>query len=145
MLQHIPDALASVVASSVLIVSFLTSTSTVIIETTKTETPKIVLETREQMEEFLKKYSEKMGIPFQPVYNVISCESGWNPKIQSQHIKDGKQEESFGLAQIYLPAHPNVTKEQALDPEFSIKFIVDKFAEGKAYLWTCWRKTKVDT
>jgi hypothetical protein len=60
-------------------------------------------------------------------------ESGWNPEA----VGDGGT--SIGLVQIHLPAHPDVTREQALDPDFALTFIVDKFLNGEEHLWTCWR------
>lgn len=63
-------------------------------------------------------------------------ESTWNPNA----IGDGGK--SHGLVQIYLPAHPNITKEQAHDPEFAINFIIDEFKKGNEKKWTCWRETQ---
>lgn len=78
---------------------------------------------------------------------IISCESGWNPNIQSSHhytaknvpkgYKVGDREQSFGLVQIHAPAHPGITKEQALDPEFAIDFLARNIAAGKASMWSC--------
>lgn len=98
-----------------------------------------VLETKAQMEQFLKKYATEKGVSYEEAHFTITCESNWNPKIQSAHVKNGVREDSWGLVQIHLPSHKNITKEQALDPEFSIRFLVDNFASGDAKLWTCWR------
>jgi hypothetical protein len=38
-------------------------------------------------------------------------------------VKKGDRELSWGLVQIHLPTNPNVKKEQATDPEFSIKYL----------------------
>lgn len=72
--------------------------------------------------------------------NTINCEDvTWNPKKQSDIVRNGKQEESYGLAQINLPSNPNVTLEQAQDPNFAIKFMAKNMSIGKASMWTCWR------
>jgi hypothetical protein len=60
-------------------------------------------------------------------------ESGWYTKAI------GDNGTSFGLVQIHLPAHPNVTRAQAEDPEFALNFIVDAFLKGDEWMWTCWK------
>ena len=66
----------------------------------------------------LKQYniSEK---DIEKILEVIKCESNFR-NIQSEIIKNGVREPSFGIAQIHLPSHPDVSMEQALDEEFSI-------------------------
>lgn len=78
---------------------------------------------------------------------IIGCESGWDTTIQSHHTyhernvpkgyKVGDREQSFGLVQIHIPAHPSITKEQAKDPEFALEFLAKNLAAGKAGMWTC--------
>lgn len=53
------------------------------------------------------------------ILRVLKCESSFVSE-QSRIYKNGVREPSFGIAQIHLPSHPDVTKEQALDEEFSI-------------------------
>lgn len=64
---------------------------------------------------------------------IIHCESSGNPNA----IGDNGQ--SYGLAQIHLPSWPDISKEQALDPEFAINFLAEKLSKNQGYLWTCWR------
>lgn len=77
---------------------------------------------------------------------TIECESHWN--IHS--IGDGGN--SYGLVQIYLPAHaePMKNKEgkvvlsavsgvEALNPFFSLEWMAKAFSLGKQHMWTCWR------
>jgi len=81
---------------------------------------------------------------------IITCESNWNTTLQSKHIyktdrpregvKKGQREQSFGLVQIHLPAHPNITKQQALDPEFALDFLAKNVAKGKGMMWSCFPK-----
>lgn len=44
-------------------------------------------------------------------------------------------EQSYGIAQIHLPDHPSVTKEEATDPEFAVEFMAMNFAKGKQKMW----------
>jgi len=66
--------------------------------------------------------------------DVIRCESEFNPNAV------GDNGTSYGLAQIHLPAHPSVSKEEALDPKFAVGWMVQAFKEGKGSMWTCYRK-----
>jgi len=76
------------------------------------------------------------------VYKTIDCETAgtWNPKIQSEYVKDGVREDSWGLAQIHLPSWPEVTRDQAQDPYFAIDFLVEKWKLGQQTKWSCYRK-----
>ncbi len=71
------------------------------------------------------------------ILDVIKCESNFR-NIQSEIIKDGIREPSFGIAQIHLPSHPDVSMEQALDEEFSIHWTAKKWKAGFR-LWTCYK------
>lgn len=50
-----------------------------------------------------------------------------------------ERERSYGLSQIHLPAHPTITKEQALNPIFSLDWMTDQFAAGNENMWSCTR------
>lgn len=63
----------------------------------------------------------------------MKCESSFNENAV------GDNGNSFGLVQIYLPAHPEITREQALDKEFAVKFMAEQFSQGNARIWTCYR------
>lgn len=93
------------------------------------------------------KAASRYGVSAYAMGNIINCESQWDIKIQSRHrytasnvprgYKVGDREQSFGLVQLHLPAHPNITKEQALNPEFAIDFLAKNLAQGRASMWTC--------
>lgn len=70
------------------------------------------------------------------IYATIECESTGNPQARG----DGST--SFGIVQIHLPAHPDITEDQALDPVFSIRWMVAQVAAGRAGEWSCWHMTK---
>lgn len=72
---------------------------------------------------------------------IAECENiPLDPDLQSYHVSNGVREQSYGLAQIHLPSNPEVSKEEAQDPEFAIEFMAQKFQDGKAERWTCYRK-----
>lgn len=84
----------------------------------------------------LRAIAEAKGLPegkIREIEGVIACESSWNPKAA------GDSNTSHGLAQIHLPANPNVTRQQAEDVRFALNFIVDKFIDGDEWMWTCYR------
>lgn len=49
----------------------------------------------------------------------------------------GDREDSWGPAQIHLPDNPEVTREQASDPDFALEFMAKAHAEGKGSKWSC--------
>lgn len=79
-------------------------------------------------------YAIHYGIPAGPLVATLRCES----RFYSNAVGDNGS--SFGVAQIHLPAHLDVSKAQALDPLWSIDWAAREFAQGRAYQWTCYRK-----
>lgn len=65
---------------------------------------------------------------------VISCESSFNPNAI------GDSGKSYGLSQIHTPSHPDITKEQALDPDFAIEYMAVQFSKGNQWMWSCYNK-----
>ena len=65
----------------------------------------------------------KYGIDPDEVAHTIYCESKFY-NVQSAVVKNGVQEPSWGLAQIHIPSHPNVTVEQALTPTFAVDWML---------------------
>ena len=63
---------------------------------------------------------------------TIYCESGYK-NIQSNVVKNGVREDSWGVAQINLYYHPQVTKEQAMNEEFAVKWMSDNWGKVKWY------------
>lgn len=60
--------------------------------------------------------ASRYGVPASLLYGIIALESNFNPNAV------GDQGNSHGLAQIYLPAHPDITRRQALDPLFALNW-----------------------
>lgn len=77
-------------------------------------------------------YASKYNVSAEVMNNVINCESGYNPNAV------GDNGNSFGLSQIYLPAHPYVTQSQAIDIDFSLEFMA-KNIKSNPRMWTCYR------
>jgi len=82
-------------------------------------------------------YADKYDVSSSTMTAVIKCESSFNPNA----IGDGGT--SFGLAQIHLPAHPLVTREQANDPDFAIEFMAKEMSLGNSWKWTCYKMLRM--
>jgi hypothetical protein len=72
------------------------------------------------------------NISFEIMDKIITDESKWEPNPIG-HNDGGK---SAGIAQIYLPSHPEITKEQALDPLWAINWVADEIKVGREWQWT---------
>lgn len=83
--------------------------------------------------------AEEYGISTTTLFNLIASESNWNPKAVS---KTG----DYGLVQINLASHSDITKEQALDPIFSLQWAAQHIKEGQESIWVAcnsWSFVKV--
>lgn len=67
---------------------------------------------------------------------TIQCESNWVTTAV------GDNGNSLGLVQIHMPAHKNITREQAFDTVFSIEYMAKEFSLGHQNIWTCYRLLK---
>lgn len=83
--------------------------------------------------------AEKNGIDAEQFTATLQCESSWRPTKQSEFYKNGKREESYGIAQINLPMHLDVTYDQATDGAWSIDWAAKQFRAGNQKWWTCWK------
>lgn len=79
-------------------------------------------------------YAVRYGIPAAPLIATLACESNFNSDAV------GDKGTSYGVAQIHLPAHPDITKEQALDPFWAIDWTARQFKAGKANMWSCYKQ-----
>lgn len=94
-----------------------------------------------EIKSLISHYSTLYNVSYNVMYSVIDCETGhtFNPKIQSLAYSHGVREDSWGLSQIHLPSWKGtITKDQALDPVFSIEFLAKNLSVGKGYLWSCY-------
>ncbi len=73
---------------------------------------------------------------------VAGCESGWVTNIRSRAIHNGVQENSWGIYQINLDAHLDVTWEQATDPYFNIKWAATHWYDAAHHWKNCYQSAK---
>src|SRR3990167_7577001 len=97
----------------------------------------------------IKHYATLYNVSEATMMRIVECESNFIEDAQSTHtykrdrpelgVKKGEREKSYGLVQVHLPSHPNITYEQAIDPDFSLNFLALNLSEGRGYLWTCFK------
>lgn len=81
---------------------------------------------QEQVQEIAKEYE----VPFEIMDKIIKSESSWRPSII------GDNGNSYGLVQIYLKHHPEITESQALDPLWSARWLASEIKAGREWQWT---------
>lgn len=92
----------------------------------------------QQIKVIVDEYSIKYGVDSTRVLETIRCESRFK-NVQSGIVSQGIREDSWGIVQIHLPSHPTISKQQALQPEFALEWMVKQFSNGKAKQWSCYR------
>lgn len=100
----------------------------------------ITTDHKETLEEMADRIAIQHNISTSTLRNLVYSESRWD--IKADNGKDR------GLVQINRDAWPEITDEQAFDPEFSLNFAADKISKGEEHKWvvcSCWAlvKTKV--
>ena len=80
--------------------------------------------------------AENYKISAYQLYRTAQCESRFNPG-QSQVIKNGKRENSWGIFQISLDFHPEITRAQAMDEDFAIEWAAKNFNK---VIWYAYNK-----
>lgn len=73
------------------------------------------------------------GVSYDQMLNTLDCESKLDPNAI------GDYGTSFGISQIHLPAHPEISKAQALDPHWAIEYMAKNISTGHASFWSCSR------
>lgn len=84
----------------------------------------------------VQKYSQIYSISPVIMTRIIACESSNNPNARNLT----EVESSYGLVQINLKAHTNITIEQATDPEFAVEFLAKNFDNAPRMWFNCYRK-----
>lgn len=90
---------------------------------------------KEQVEYYAKKYGKEYGVSSYQMIRTVECESKFR-NIQSQVRKNGKQENSWGVAQIHIDSHKDVSKKQALNVEFSMKWMASHWNSAVWYAYS---------
>ncbi len=89
--------------------------------------------TKEEIITLIGLYAEEYGVDRDVMEQVVSHESSYKTTAV------GDNGYSHGLAQIHLPSHPTITKEQAQDPHFALTFLAKNLKAGKGRMWTAYR------
>ena len=111
--------------------------------TVSAETPLPHVYTKDELVSMVIQEADADDLNAKHMVAVIGCETmgTWDPSIQSNAYNatdPDHREASFGLVQIHLPAHPEVTLEQAKDPNFAIKWMASEWKAGRAGEWSCY-------
>jgi hypothetical protein len=104
--------------------------------------------TKEEIVQKIHLYADKYNVSFDRMYKIIDCETAhtFDANIQSHLVYTfssrkrgfvtGEREQSYGLAQIHLPDHPQITEQQAKDVDFALNFMALSLSKGQ-HLWYC--------
>lgn len=98
-------------------------------------TEAIATTTESTLHKIVSQAAVKYGVDPLVMDEVIECESQWNPVAVSPTA-------DYGLVQIHLAAHPDITKAQADNPVFAANWMAEEFKEGHENAWTCYRTLK---
>jgi len=128
-LNSLNMTLKNIILVFTLIISLLVSPTKVIAEPIE-----IVNPTELTIEGQIDYYSELYSVDKSIITKVIQCESRFNPLA---HNPNG--EDSWGLVQINLDSHPEITKEQAINTNFSINYLAENISNGKGKMWSSFR------
>lgn len=90
--------------------------------------------------------SDEYHVSSSTMLAVVTCETAGNlgsTTIQSFAMdRHGNRENSWGLSQIDLDYHPDITKEQAQNPIFALTYLADNLSKGNGDMWTCFKMMK---
>lgn len=86
--------------------------------------------------------AERYEVDYDLMQYIVWCESRFDSDIQSHYYQDYGREESFGLSQIHLRAHPHITVEQATDPVFALEFLAEHIkSDDVDHMWVnCYKE-----
>lgn len=90
--------------------------------------------TRAEFEAYARHEAKVNGVNADHLVETLRCEA----HFKSKSIGDSGS--SYGLAQIHLPSHPDITPKQALNGYWAIDWTIKQFYNGNADMWSCWRK-----
>jgi hypothetical protein len=77
-------------------------------------------------------YANLYGVSTDTMDYIVSHESGYG------EYQVGDHGTSLGLVQIHLPAHPNITAQEAYNPFYALNFLALSLRQGRCSMWsTC--------
>lgn len=77
-------------------------------------------------------YASFYGVSPETMDTIVRRESDYG------EYEIGDYGTSFGLVQIHLPAHPDISKVEAYNPFFALNFLASELAKGHCHEWsTC--------
>jgi len=91
----------------------------------------IIADNSTPIREMIDFYAEMFNVSKEMAHYIVKCESNYNEK------NVGDSGRSFGLWQWFLPAHPEMPKECALDSTCSTIAAMKDLRAGKVRQWTC--------
>lgn len=91
----------------------------------------------ESVEQIIVRIAKQESVDPILAVKVATCESSLNPKAILVNT-DGSRDR--GIFQINDKYHPEVTDQQAFNPEFSAKFFCEAFKGGHISYWNASRK-----
>lgn len=100
--------------------------------------PEVIAQPREVGKTISEKvdfYADKWGVDRWLLHHIVKHESTYDPlAVGDTHY----YKPSYGLVQINRYWNPQVSIEQAFDPDFALDWAGQQLAQGKCYLWsTC--------
>lgn len=102
---------------------------------------KVLAAKTETMELMIRRIAREYEVDEDLAVRVAKCESGLRPDARNVNSPNSIDR---GLYQINSKWHPEVTDEQAYDPEFSICFFCEAVKNGHLSWWNasknCWNK-----
>lgn len=91
----------------------------------------------ESPEMAIREASEKYGVDYDLMRALAICES----QMGKYMVGDTNMPRpSYGLYQISLHYHPEITVEQAMDYRWSADWTAKQISEGRGRMWSCWDK-----
>ena len=110
---------------------------TAVIEKLLTKKEIISSEKAETIEQLIRRIAAEQGVDPDLAVRVAKCESTLNPTARNYNAPDSVDR---GLFQINSKFHPEITEQQADDPEFATKFFCQAVKAGNLSWWNATKK-----
>ena len=89
--------------------------------------------TPQNLKDYLSEAVTKYGGNYYQLYNVIQCESSWNPNAKNPTSS------AFGIAQFMPSTFNDYCGGDYKNPYDQIKCMVIAFTDNKQHWWECWK------